>query len=226
MLSCPVQERPREKAIKYGIDCLSNQELLAVILRTGHKKMSVLEVAQQLLNEIGGFTYLKDVDYYQLTKIKGIKSAKAIEVLACIELAKRMQNYHEDKYVIKEPQDGYNLVKNRFLFESQEKVILLCLNNQLEVIKEKLLFVGSAQASLISSQEIFKEAICCGAHRIMLVHNHPSGNPQPSQEDKEITEHLMKMAYELDMELIDHIIVGNHCFYSFASKQIYTCKVD
>ena len=107
MLNCPVEERPREKAIYYGIETLSNQELVAVILRTGNKEMSVLNLASLLLEEIGGFQALKDVDYYQLIKIKGIKQAKAIELMASIELAKRMQKENKTKFVIKEPQDGY-----------------------------------------------------------------------------------------------------------------------
>ena len=140
MLNCPQFERPREKAIYNGIETLSNQELIAVILRTGNKEMSVLNLASLLLEEIGGFQALKDVDYYQLTKIKGIKQAKAIELMASIELAKRMQKENTKRFVIKEPQDGYEYIKHKLMFEKQEKVILLCLNSRLEIIQEKLLF--------------------------------------------------------------------------------------
>ena len=134
MLKCPRFERPREKAICNGIETLSNQELIAVILRTGNKEMSVLNLASLLLEEIGGFQALKDVDYYQLTKIKGIKQAKAIELMASIELAKRMQKENTKRFVIKEPQDGYEYIKHKLMFEKQEKVILLCLNSRLEII--------------------------------------------------------------------------------------------
>ena len=137
MLNCPRFERPREKAIYNGIETLSNQELIAVILRTGNKEMSVLNLASLLLEEIGGFQALKDVDYYQLTKIKGIKQAKAIELMASIELAKRMQKENTKRFVIKEPQDGYEYIKHKLMFEKQEKVILLCLNSRLEIIQEK-----------------------------------------------------------------------------------------
>ena len=148
MLNCPRFERPREKAIYNGIETLSNQELIAVILRTGNKEMSVLNLASLLLEEIGGFQALKDVDYYQLTKIKGIKQAKAIELMASIELAKRMQKENTKRFVIKEPQDGYEYIKHKLMFEKQEKVILLCLNSRLEIIQEKLLFIGSGDASM------------------------------------------------------------------------------
>jgi len=224
MLNCPLYERPREKAIQYGIETLSNQELIAIILRTGSKDMSVLKLSQYLLEEIGGFSCLKDIDYHQLIQIKGIKQAKAVELLASIELAKRMQNYKEKRFVIHEPEDGYNLVKNKLLFEKQEKVILLCLNSKLEVIMEKLLFIGGESTSLLEPKEIFQYTLRCGASRIILIHNHPSGNPLPSDEDRRITETLVLMATQLDIEFIDHLIIGAHCFYSFASGEVYDCK--
>ena len=208
MLNCPRFERPREKAICNGIETLSNQELIAVILRTGNKEMSVLNLASLLLEEIGGFQALKDVDYYQLTKIKGIKQAKAIELMASIELAKRMQK------------------ENKLMFEKQEKVILLCLNSRLEIIQEKLLFIGSGDASMLETKEVFQHTLRCGANRIILIHNHPSGNPAPSVEDELITQKIKEMADCLEIEFIDHLIVGKHCFYSFASKKIYQNKED
>ncbi len=224
MLNCPLYERPREKAVQYGIETLSDQELLAVILRTGNKDMSVMKLAQFLLEEIGGFSKLKDVDYHRLIQIKGIKQAKAIELLASIELAKRMQECREKRYIINDPMDGYQLVRNRLLFEKQEKVILLCLNAKLEVIMEKLLFIGSETASMLEPREVFLHTLRCGATRIILIHNHPSGNPQPSQEDREITEKLSMMAQQLQIELIDHLIIGRNCFYSFASDYLFDCK--
>ena len=194
MLNCPRFERPREKAIYNGIETLSNQELIAVILRTGNKEMSVLNLASLLLEEIGGFQALKDVDYYQLTKIKGIKQAKAIELMASIELAKRMQKENTKRFVIKEPQDGYEYIKHKLMFEKQEKVILLCLNSRLEIIQEKLLFIGSGDASMLETKEVFQHTLRCGANRIILIHNHPSGNPAPSVEDELITEKIKEMA--------------------------------
>ena len=132
--------------------------------------------------------------YYQLTKIKGIKQAKAIELMASIELAKRMQKENTKRFVIKEPQDGYEYIKHKLMFEKQEKVILLCLNSRLEIIQEKLLFIGSGDASML--------------------------------EDELITQKIKEMADCLEIEFIDHLIVGKHCFYSFASKKIYQNKED
>lgn len=216
----PQEERPREKAYYYGIESLSNVELLALILRTGNKQESVLELAQRLINEVGGLAYLKDITYHQLVLIKGIKKAKAIKILAVIELTKRLRQVQGISSVIKEPIDGYNLVKDKLMFEQQEKVIILCLNSRLEVMKEKTVFIGSNNISIISGRELFKEALICGSSRIMVIHNHPSGNPTPSSEDVETTKRLYKMAEELEIEVIDHLIIGRNKFYSFASKEI------
>lgn len=226
MLNCPIQERPREKAIIYGIETLSNQELIALILRTGNKEMSVLNLAQFLLDEIGGFNALNTVDYQQLIKINGIKKAKAIELIASIELAKRLQNHYEEKMVIKEPKDAYGYIKNKLMFEKQEKVVLICLNSRLEVVQEKLLFIGSNDAAMLETTEVFQYTLRSGCKRMILIHNHPSGNPTPSKEDMMITEKIRNMAEYLEIELLDHIIVGKHCFYSFTSNRIYESKDD
>ena len=216
----PLEERPREKAFHHGIESLNNIELLALVLRTGNKQESAIELAQRVINEIGGFRYLHDINYYQLIQIKGIKQAKAIEVLAIIEIAKRLDKQPVAMSAIKEPRDGYELLKNQLMFEQQEKVIVLCLNSRLEVIKEKTVFIGGNNISIISGRELFKEALICGSNRVMVVHNHPSGNPEPSIEDIEATERLYSMAKELDIDVVDHLIIGRSRFYSFASKEI------
>ena len=215
-----LEERPSEKAFHHGIESLNNIELLALVLRTGNKQESAIELAQRVINEIGGFRYLHDINYYQLIQIKGIKQAKAIEVLAIIEIAKRLDKQPVAMSAIKEPRDGYELLKNQLMFEQQEKVIVLCLNSRLEVIKEKTVFIGGNNISIISGRELFKEALICGSNRVMVVHNHPSGNPEPSIEDIEATERLYSMAKELDIDVVDHLIIGRSRFYSFASNKI------
>ena len=177
-------------------------------------------MAQRVINEIGGFRYLHDINYYQLIQIKGIKQAKAIEVLAIIEIAKRLDKQPVAMSAIKEPRDGYELLKNQLMFEQQEKVIVLCLNSRLEVIKEKTVFIGGNNISIISGRELFKEALICGSNRVMVVHNHPSGNHEQSIEDIEATERLYSMAKELDIDVVDHLIIGRSRFYSFASNKI------
>lgn len=216
----PIEERPREKAIHYGIESLNNIELLALVLRTGNKQESVMELAQRVVNEIGGFNYLQNINYHQLVQINGIKQAKAVEILAVIEMARRLDKRPLSMSIIKEPRDGYELVKKQLLFEQQEKVIILCLNSRLEVVREKTVFIGGNNLSIISGRELFKEALICGSNRVMIVHNHPSGNPEPSTEDIEATKRLYKMAKELDMDVIDHLIIGRDRFYSFASNKV------
>ncbi len=216
----PIQELPREKAILNGIETLSNVELVALLLRVGNKQESVLELSQRLLNELGGIQYLNTVDYHQLVQVKGIKKAKAISILASVELAKRLTTVHGESIIIKTPHDIYKYIYGHCMFEKQEKVYLLCFNTKLELMRCKLLFVGSIDTSLFSTLEIFKEAFLCGSQRIVIVHNHPSGNPQPSREDKEVTSQIKNMSEQLMIELIDHIIIGNKCFYSFSANKV------
>lgn len=224
----PKEERPREKAIRLGLDNLSNAELLAILLRTGSKELSVIELAQTIINDLDNIGELKFIGIEQLKSYKGISDVKAIELLACVELAKRILTVHQTKnsLYVKEPIDGYNIVKNELLFCQQEHVIVLCLNNQLELIRKKTLFIGTNNISIISGPEIFKEALMCGSNRIMIIHNHPSGNPHPSSEDVEITERLHKMSDLMSITLIDHLIIGNDCFYSFSANKVYNLNDD
>ncbi len=118
------------------------------------------------------------------------------------------------------------LYKNKLMFEKQEKVILLCLNNHLEIVQDKLLFIGSGDVSLLETKEVFQYTLRSGCNRIILIHNHPSGNPKPSHEDQEITRKIEMMAKHLDIEFIDHIIVGDHCYYSFSQIKSIKSKED
>ncbi len=216
----PVQELPREKAITKGISTLSNVELLAVILRTGNKQESVIEMAQRLLNEVGGISFLKDVDYHQLISLKGIKGAKAVSLLASVELAKRILSINEDKFILKSPEDVYHYIISELVFEKQERVYILCFNNKLQLLRSKLLFIGNFDTSLFSPLEIFKEAFLCNSSRIVLVHNHPSGNPTPSKQDISVTKQINEVSKSLEIECVDHIIIGNDRFYSFSANKI------
>jgi|AKYZ01.1.fsa_nt_gi DNA replication and repair protein RadC len=222
----PKEEQPREKASRKGVDSLNNIELLALLLRTGNKQESVMELSQRLIKEIDSFQNLANITYHELIKIKGVKQAKAITILAAVEMAKRLSQQNRNKKYIKTARDVYDLVRNMFMFEKQEKVMVLCLNSRLEVVKERIVFVGSAELSIVSTKEIFKEAFLSDCSRIILVHNHPSGNPEPSSEDVAITNKISKMAKELEMDLLDHLIIGVNRFYSFTLNQVVTCKED
>lgn len=219
--SLPPEENPREKALAYGIETLSNIELIALILRTGHKNESVIQLSQRLLKEIGGFAQLANVTYADLTALKGIKQAKAIEILSIIEIAKRLRDISIQEKSLLNPYDIFERVHNQLMFLKQEHFLLLCLDNKNKVIKEKTVFIGSLNMSLVTPREVFKEAVAMNSAKIILVHNHPSGDAMPSQEDIFLTEHFEKLGKMMDIEVVDHIIIGWKQFYSIKAKQLF-----
>lgn len=218
--SIPIEENPREKAKSYGIEVLTNIELLALILRTGNKNENVIELSGRLLSEIGGISKLNNVNYSVLTSLKGIKQAKAIEIMAVIELSKRMSSSSSEDYRITEPYDVYKYLK-KIMYFKQEHFIVLCLDNANRIIKEKTVFVGSLNMSLVTPREVFKEAISMNSAKIALIHNHPSGNAEPSYEDREITDNFIRLGQMMSIEVVDHIIIGWNQFYSLKSDKLY-----
>ena len=217
----PLEENPREKALTYGIETLNNVELLALILRTGHKNESVIQLSQRLLTEIGGFANLSTVTYADLIALKGIKQAKAIEILSIIEIAKRLKDVSSIEKPLLNPYDIFGRVHNQLMFLKQEHFLLLCLDNKNKVIKEKTIFIGSLNMSVVTPREVFKEAIAISSAKIVLVHNHPSGDALPSEEDLLMTEQFQKLGQMMSIEVIDHIVVGWKQFYSIMAKQLF-----
>ena len=217
----PLEENPREKALTYGIETLNNVELLALILRTGHKNESVIQLSQRLLTEIGGFVNLSTVTYADLIALKGIKQAKAIEILSIIEIAKRLKDVSSIEKPLLNPYDIFGRVHNQLMFLKQEHFLLLCLDNKNKVIKEKTIFIGSLNMSVVTPREVFKEAIAISSAKIVLVHNHPSGDALPSEEDLLMTEQFQKLGQMMSIEVIDHIVVGWNQFYSIMAKQLF-----
>ena len=217
----PLEENPREKALTYGIETLNNVELLALILRTGHKNESVIRLSQRLLTEIGGFANLSTVTYADLIALKGIKQAKAIEILSIIEIAKRLKDVSSIEKPLLNPYDIFGRVHNQLMFLKQEHFLLLCLDNKNKVIKEKTIFIGSLNMSVVTPREVFKEAIAISSAKIVLVHNHPSGDALPSEEDLLMTEQFQKLGQMMSIEVIDHIVVGWNQFYSIMAKQLF-----
>lgn len=220
----PKEENPREKAIKNGIESLNNIELLALILRTGNKDESVIQLSQRLLNEIGGFAQLINVDYATLVSLKGIKDAKAIELLSIIEIAKRLKNKDSFQKPLMNPYDIYEYVKNEMMFLKQEHFLLLCLDNKNCILKKKIIFIGSLNMSVVTPREVFKEAISVSSAKIVLCHNHPSGDCHPSQEDIYITQQFEELGNMMAIEVMDHIIVGWNEFYSIKANQCFKDK--
>ncbi len=222
----PIEENPREKALVQGIESLNNVELLALILRTGNKEESVLQLSQRLLNEIGGFQQLRQITYAKLVSLKGINKAKAIAILSIIEIAKRLKEIPQSDIVLQTPEDIFLYVKNEMMFLSQENFVLICLDCRNHVIKMKTIFVGTVKTSLVTPREVFKEAIEMNSSKIVLVHNHPSGDAHPSHEDLSLTKDFLEIGKMLDIEVLDHVIIGWNQYFSVAAMQFVLCEKD
>lgn len=215
----PKDERPRERFIKHGPESLSNQELLAILLRTGTKAESVLQLAQRLIKEFEGLRMLKDATLEELTQIKGIGEAKAIQILAAVELGKRINSLsNEERYSIRSPEDGANYVMEEMRFLNQEHFVCLYLNTKNQVIHKQTVFIGSLNASIVHPREVFREAFRRSAASIICIHNHPSGDPTPSREDIEVTRRLKECGRMIGIEILDHIIIGDKRFVSLKEK--------
>lgn len=203
--------------MKQGSEYVSNEELLAIILGTGTNNVSVKNLATEILKQFKNVQNLKDANYEQLKRIKGIGDAKACSLLATIELGKRINQKVSNIKDIKMPNVLSVFYYFRYLIgnKKQEHFYCLYLDNKNKVIKEKLLFIGTINYSMIHPREIFKEAYLAGATSIICVHNHPSGNITPSENDKNITKKLIEAGNLLGVKLVDHIIISNDNYYSF-----------
>lgn len=211
------EEKPRERLVKYGVENLSNEELLAIILKTGSKKYNVKEVASNILSSYGDIKNLKDVRINNLTKIDGIGKVKAIELIAAIELGRRV--YYEEDYkdmvTLTNPKVIIGYFNKLFKGESQECFYVVYLDSKNKYIDKKLVFKGILNKSLIHPRDIFKEAYLLSACNFICIHNHPSGDATPSMEDINVTMMLSEIGKLHGIRLLDHIIIGNNNYYSF-----------
>ncbi|QNG61829.1 DNA repair protein RadC [Bacillus sp. PAMC26568] len=202
-----------------GPASLANHELLAILLRTGTKKESVLQLSNRLLNHFEGLRLLKEATVDEMTCISGIGEAKAVQILAALELGRRINRLaYEDRYVIKSPQDGANYVMEEMRFLSQEHFVCLYLNTKNQVLHKQTVFIGSLNASIVHPREVYKEALKRSAASIICIHNHPSGDPSPSREDIEVTKRLTECGKMLGIELLDHLIIGEQKYVSLKEK--------
>ncbi len=214
----PLEERPRERMIREGAEALSNQELLAILLRTGTHRESVLQLASRLLKEIGSIRRLYDISIDELMQIKGIGQAKAVQIKAGVELGRRVAQKAKEQAVIRSPQDAAAYLIERLQLESQEKFYCLYLNTKNQVVFEKTVFVGSLNASIVHPREVYKEALKWSAASIIVAHNHPSGDPTPSHEDIQVTRRLKEAGEILGIECLDHLIIGADRYISLKEK--------
>lgn len=218
----PIEENPREKALINGLTSLTNIELLALLLRTGNKQKSVLELSTEVINTAGGMSQMRYLNYNQLTAINGIKKAKAIELLAAIELGKRVISEKTLTFTVENPGDVYHFLKSDLMLETQEHFVILILNCRHELIKKQTLFIGTADCSLVSTRDIYKAALNVNGVAIICVHNHPSGKASPSDNDYLITKNLEESSTIMHIEFIDHIIIGMHEYFSFKAGRVFS----
>ena len=216
----PMTERPRERLIESGASSLSNEELLAILLRTGRKDLSVLELAKNVLYHLESLEDLKRITVLELLQINGIKIAKATTVVAAIELGKRLSNLQKiEKVSVKSAFDVYHLLYQDLTHLEQEHFICLYLNTKSELIKKETIYIGTINQTLIHPREIFKHAIKLSAAAIIFAHNHPSGDSTPSKADFQATASLMGSSAIMGIDVIDHIVIGNHEYYSLKDQK-------
>ena len=220
----PETERPYEKLELYGEKALSNAELLAIIIKTGTREETSIQIAQRILNlnydpQMGELNFLKNITLEELMQIKGIGRVKAIQIKAICELAIRMSKPSNFKKVqIKSAEQLANLVMEELRFEKREYVKLFLLNNKNEILKNIDTAIGGTNFANVNMKEIIGEALKIKAPKMILVHNHPTGDPTPSKADITFTDRLYNAAKMFDIELIDHIVIGNMNFKSIFAE--------
>lgn len=213
----PNENKPRERLLLYGSESLANDELLAIILKTGSKKYNVKEISFKILEEVGDISKLKDVGINNLMKIDGIGKVKAIELKAALELGKRvyLKSDNIEKIDLNSPELIYAYFYDILNDKKQEYFYAVYVDTKGKYIDKKCLFVGTINSSVIHPREIFKEAYLLSANGIICIHNHPSGDPSPSKEDIMVTRRLKEIGIIHGINIIDHIIIGNNSYYSF-----------
>ena len=219
MKELPISERPYEKLEMYGANSLSNAELLAIIIKTGTKEESSVTIAQKILNlnedRKNNLKFLQDISINELTKIKGIGKIKAIQLKAVSELTKRMSRpITNNKIKITCPQDVANLLIDELKNEKRELVKVLILNSKNIIIKILDVSYGSSNLAIVTPKDILAEVIKMEAPKIILVHNHPSGDPLPSKADMAFTDRLIEASKLVGVELLDHIVIGQDSYES------------
>ncbi|MGD9276882.1 MAG: DNA repair protein RadC [Candidatus Pacearchaeota archaeon] len=213
------EERPREKLIKKGPDVLSNSELLAIILGTGSKKEGVLELSNRFFKKYN-IKNLSRLKTSILKKELGIGDAKACKIIACFELSRRLFSFNEDKkFQIKKAEDIAKIFIPKMNNLEKEYFKGIYLDSRQRIIKEETIFIGSLNESVVHPREVFKIALEENAAAIIILHNHPSGDPTPSKFDEEVTEKLIQAGEVLGIPVLDHIIVGGKRYFSFREER-------
>ncbi len=212
----PQDEMPREKLLAYGAEYLATAELVAILLGTGNKRQPVLEVAGLIVNKYSDLSSLAKASPQELAQIEGIGVAKSVKIIAAFELASRIKSQEIiKKKSICSPQDVYDLVISKVQKENREVFILVLLNTKNRIITIETISIGSLNTSVVHPREVFRKAISWSCAGLILVHNHPSGDVTPSEEDRSLTLRLVESGKILGIDILDHVIIGQNEYYSF-----------
>ncbi len=215
----PLEERPREKLKNLGAEALSNAELLAVLLRSGTTGETAVQLAARILSRAGGLRDLPDLPLEDLESFRGVGPAKAVILKAALELGRRLATTpRRDAVAVTSPRLAAELFMEQLRYKKKEHFEILLLNTKNRVISREIISMGSLNASIVHPREIFNAPLRKSAAALILVHNHPSGDPSPSQEDLEITRRLAEAGNILGIAVRDHIIIGDGCYFSFKEK--------
>ena len=210
----PRKERPRERLLAIGPKSLSTYELIAIIFRFGYQDQSAIDLAKTLISSVDQLQDLKTKTVDELAKIRGIGQTKAISLLAAFELGERVLSVYTERTFIAQPMDVFQLLKYEMMDLEQEVLIALYLDVKSCLIAKKQVFVGSLNQSLIHPREVFKYAVKHSAYSVILVHNHPSGDPEPSLHDIEVTKRFEEAGKMLQIEVLDHVIIAKDKYQS------------
>ncbi len=214
-------EKPREKLMTKGVKYLSNSELLAILIRTGNKKYNALDLSSLIIkNSENGIRGLHEMSIDELCEIDGVGPSKASIIKAALELGNRVSTYIPEKYKIKNPWDVYIYYMEELRYMKKEIFKVILLNTKNEIISDVDVSIGSLNSSIVHPREVFVEAIRKSANSVILMHNHPSGNPKPSQEDIRITERLIEVGKIIGIEVLDHIVIGDGQYYSLKEESL------
>jgi DNA repair protein RadC len=215
----PLEDRPRERMLKNGSAALSNPELLAILLRTGTVAESALHLANRVIRQSGGLRELMTMTTDELMQIKGIGEAKALQIKAGLELARRISKASfGERVVIRTPEDVSMYLMEDLRYEQKEKFVTIFLNTKNHVIGHEVLSIGSLNSTIVHPREVFRAAIQRSSSAIICVHNHPSGDPTPSRDDIDMTRRLQEAGGIVGIDLLDHVIIGDASFTSLKEQ--------
>ncbi|SDX40553.1 DNA repair protein RadC [Paenibacillus sp. CF384] len=215
----PTTERPRERMMTAGAEALSHAELLAILIRTGTKRESAVLLASRILGQCGNLHGLVDMSIAEMTKIRGIGTAKAIQLRAGIELGRRIARSQQGELpTIRKPADAASLLMEELRYLKQEHFICLFLNTKNQVILKETLSIGTLNATLVHPREVFRAAIKCSSASLICIHNHPSGDPTPSSEDIALTQRLIEAGELVGIDVLDHLVIGDNRFISLKEQ--------